>query len=357
MHVQRTAAAPLVAFTLVAVAALVAAAPAIAQPRWIDATESTDLGPILRDEVRDRIYLGDPANQEVVVIDTLTEQVVDRIALPGTVADMALSKSGHRLAVLGDGYVTSIDLYRSRVRYSLLPPEVTGEATSLAYGAAGYLYLGTGRNTFGWLYLLNWKGSKVLRDFGLGPNLNQPPYNPLLKTDVTGTLLYVADRGLSPLSIHKFSIAYLNPVYMADDAHGSLGSNLRDFALSNRYNELYVASGSPYGIQVVDVSDMSHVTTMTTGAYPAGVTVGPLGQRIFGIPGSSLNNLLFEFDAFSQTETRNYALASQVLNGEAQHRGLAIDRFGEKAFVVHGVDYGSSPELKVQVIDLGPALN
>ncbi len=353
MQATRPAAKTFLALLLLG-AVVLTAAPASAQSRWIDATLSTDLGPILRDGIRDRIYLADNATNEVVVIDTLTEQVVDRIALPGgPVADMTLTKSNHMLGVVGGGYFTYIDLFRPRVRYSVLPAEITGEATSVAYDASGRLYLGTGRNTFGWLYVLNFKASKVLNDFGLGPNENQLPYNPLLRIDDGGTILYVADQGLSPLSIHKFDITYFkNPKYLADDAHGSLGSNLRDFAPSNRFNEIYVASGSPYGIQVVDASDMSHVVTMTTGAYPAGVTVGPLGKKVFGIPSSPYNNFLFEFDAFTQTEIRSYVLEAQVLNGAAQSRGLAIDRFGEKAFVVHGNDHPSTLVLKVQVLDL-----
>ena len=324
-----------------------------AQSRWIDATLSTDLGPILRDEIRDRIYLGDSATNEVVVIDTLTEQVVERIAVPGPVVDMALTKTGHALGVLAGGYFTQIELNRPRVHSWSLPAEVTGTPTSIAFGAFGHLFLGTGQNTFGWLYVLNWKGTKVIADFGLGPNENQSPYNPLLRTDDSGAILYVSDRGLSPLSIHKFNVAYVkNPQYMADDAHGSLGSNMQDFALSNRFDELYVASGAPYGIQVVDASDMSHVVTMTTGPYPSAVTVGPLGKRVFGVPGSPYNNFLFEFDAVTQTEIRSYVLEAQVLNGQAQPRGLAIDRFGEKAFVIHGWTHPSYLELKVQVLDL-----
>ena len=341
------------AVLLLLATAVLAAGVASAQARWIDATLSTDLGPILRDEIRDRVYLGDSATNEVVVIDTLTEQVVERIALPGPVADLALTKSGHALGVVGGGFFTSIDLYRPRVRSWALPAEVTGEATSIAFGALGHVFLGTGRNTFGWLYVLNWKATKVLTDFGLGPNETLPPYNPLLRTDDTGTILYIADRGLSPLSIHKFNVTYTkNPGYLADDAHGSLGSNLQDLALSNRFDEVYVASGSPYGIQVVDASDMSHVVTMTTGAYPTAVTVGPLGKKVFGAPGSPYNNFLFEFDAVTQTEIRNYVLDVQALNGQAQPRGLAIDRFGEKAFVIHGSTHPSYLELKVQVIDL-----
>lgn len=331
---------------------LVSAQAATAQSRWIDATASTDLGPILRDEIRDRIYLGDSAAREVVVIDSVTEQVLARIGVPGPVADLALTKSNGTLGVIGGGFFTRIDLSTFGVRTAAVPAEVSGETMSLAFDSGNRVYVGTGYFSFGWIYVLNSRGAKVINDFGLGPNLNLPPYHPLLKTDAAGDFLYVSDRGLSPLSIHKFDISRHKKVrYLVDDAHGSLGSNLRDFALSNRYDELYVAAGSPYGIQVVDASTMAFLSLLYTGPYPVAVAVGPLGNRIFGVPGSPYNNLLFEFDAATRAEIRNYALDSQVFNGQAWYRGLAVDRFGQKAFVVHGGNTGSAV-LKVQVVDL-----
>ena len=340
-------------FLLTVGLALVVASAAAAQSRWIDATASTDLGPILRDDVRDLVYLGDSAAQEVVVIDALTEQVVRRIGVPGPVRDMALKKGGGTLGVIGGGFLTTIDLNKFRARSGALPSAVSGETMSLAFDAGDRIYVGTGLNGWGWIYVLSRRGNRVINDFGLGPNLTWSAYNPLLETDATGTILYVSDRGLSPLSIYKIDISdYKNPQYLADDAHGSLGSNLQDYALSNRYNEVYVASGSPYGIQVVDAADMGLLALLTTGAYPAGVAVGPLGERIFGLPSSPYNNFLYEFDAATRTETASYVLDSQVPNGKAWPRGVAVDRFGQKAFVVHGGNL-SGAVLKVQVIDVG----
>lgn len=338
---------------MTAAVVLVVAPAATAQSRWIDATASTDLGPILRDGNRDLVYLGDSAAQEVVVIDTLTEQVVKRIGVPGPVRDLALVKGGNTLGVVGGGFYTAIDLNKLKGRSTAVPSEVAGETMSLAFDSGNRIYVGTGQNGWGKVYVLSKRGNRLLNEFGVGPNLTGGTYNPLLETDATGTILYVSDRGLSPLSIHKIDVSsYKSPQFLAEDAHGSLGSNLRDFALSNRYNEVYVASGFPYGIQVVDAAVMGFLALLSTGPYPAGVDVGPLGERIFGIPSNPYNNFLFEFDAASRTETASYVLESQVSNGKAWPRGLAVDRFGDKAFVVHGEDYGSST-LAVQVIDLG----
>ena len=115
MTAKGFAAKALIILAILVAVALVAA-PARAQSRWIDATESTDIGPIVRDEIRDLIYLGDSATNEVVVIDTVTEQVVQRIGLPGPVTDLAITKSGHALGALGGGYFTHIELPTMRLR-------------------------------------------------------------------------------------------------------------------------------------------------------------------------------------------------------------------------------------------------
>jgi DNA-binding beta-propeller fold protein YncE len=145
---------------------------------------------------------------------------------------------------------------------------------------------------------------------------------------------------------------YDNPVYLGDDEHGSLGSNLKDFAVSPRYNEIYIASGSPYGIQVVDADTLEQLSIYTTGAYPAGTAISPLGDKVYGLPASPYNNYLYEYDVETDTLINEYPLLSNVLNGKAVARGIAVDVFGEKAFVVHGNDHPSYASMELQVIDL-----
>jgi DNA-binding beta-propeller fold protein YncE len=90
----------------------------------------------------------------------------------------------------------------------------------------------------------------------------------------------------------------------------------------------------------------------TTGAYPAGAATSPLGDKIFGLPSSTYNNKLYEFDVKTDTLVNEYDLLTNTYNGAGIPRGIAIDAFGEKAFVIHGDSHPSYASMELQVIDL-----
>ncbi len=333
-----------------------------AEIRWIEESISTDLSMIMRDDIRNRIYLADSGNGQLVIIDSESEEILERIPVGQPITDMAMSKDERWLDVVGGGVANRIDLNRLKINKSYnIPDGAEGKAIrSIAFDYKGFIYAVAlnGDSEYDYrseIYVLNSSLKKVVVSFGVGPNLTSRPYKALLKTDSVGTILYVGEKGLSPLSIYKINILNTKaPKYLGEDAHGALGSNLKDIAISPRFDEIYVASGAPYGIQVVNAETMELVTLLETGPYPAGLEVGPLGDKVYGIPGSPYNNYLYEFDAIAQTLIHSYVLESQVHNGQPQDRGIALDRFGEKVFIIHGDDHPSYREMKVQVVDLLP---
>jgi DNA-binding beta-propeller fold protein YncE len=296
---------------------------AYAESRWVTGTHSEELGMVLSDRIRPRIYLADSANGELVVIDSTTEEVVKRIAVDVSITDMAISKHNKRLDVVANGTVYSIELNKlSVIRTYNIPTDDGGKPVrSVAFNHNNQIFAVSlnGDSEYDLrsdIYLLNWSGTEVITTF-VG-DATHGFYTGLLKTDPTGTILYVGEQGVSPMSIHKFDVQnYDNPVYLGDDEHGSLGSNLKDFAVSPRYNEIYIASGSPYGIQVVDADTLEQLSIYTTGAYPAGTAISPLGDKVYGLPASPYNNYLYEYDVETDTLINEYPLLSNVLNGKA----------------------------------------
>lgn len=325
-------------------------AEAAAENRWIVDTESMRLSPVIRDEIRNRIYLADSGRAELVVIDSNTEQVVARLPVRGTIADMAISKNNTFLDVAAGGVVSRFNLntLKKLKEYSIAEVSIT----SVAFDSYERVVVFASSSSWGWIYYLNSAANRVIHQFGVGPNLNRQVYRGLLKADPSGTVLFVGETGLSPLSIYKLDITKPKaPLFLAEDAHGSLGSNLRDFAISPRYNEIYVASGSPYGIQVVDSNTLQPLALLSTGPYPVGVDVARSGERIFGLPQDPYDGFLYKFEAENRSLVEAYPLLADVLNGAGQVRGLAVDRFGEKAFVIHGNTHPSIASMKVQIVD------
>jgi len=188
-----------------------------------------------------------------------------------------------------------------------------------------------------------------MNQFGVASDLSSKVYKGLMRTDNTGTMLYVGERGLSPLSITKIDVSTPTPVFVAEDNHGELGSNLKDIVISPRYDEIYVASGAPYGIQVVDSNTISFIALLDTGAYPGGVDINVPGDAIYGIPHSPYNNNMYKFDAQSRELIETYELLDEWYYTSPADRGIAVGRFGFKTFIV-SEDYAMS-EMKIQVVD------
>ena len=339
-----------------------------AESRWIDSTNSTHLNLIVRDEVRDRIYLADSGNSKLVIIDSQSEAVTRSMSLPGNIMDMAISKDGSRLAVASAGSIIMVNLNTLRASKIKLPKELKGLVVAIAFDQNGHMFCLKGALTFttkvvinlAWslIYHLSASGDTLINKFGIGLSLNESVYCGILKTDISGTKLYVADRWRHNLTIHKIDISNpKKPVFLAKNQDKELGGNLRDFTISPRYDEVYLASGSPYGIQVVNGSTLRLITVLETGEYPCGVDVSRSGDKIYGIPADSgKNNYAYEFNAKDRTLLESYQLLSEVDKGAARARGIAVDRFAEKAFVVHGIDeYDESSktgQMKVQVVDV-----
>lgn len=336
--------------------------PALCENRWLDETTSTTLGPMVRDEARNRIYLADNEKQLLRIIDIETEQVIKDIPTYGTVLDLAISKNNTWLAAVINGKVCMLELNRFLGWELQLQGQMEGTARSVAFDYNQGLYVMTTNITTysyrGWIYLVDFDGRffgyKVIKKFGVGSKLAMQAYQGLLRTDATGTILYVAEQGLSPASLYKIDVTNRNPVFVAEDYHGALGSYLKDFVISPRYNEVYVVCGAPYGIQVIDATTMARIALLETGPYPVGVDVSRYGNEIYGVPGSAYNNFLFKFRANPADRglIQSYPLLVGVHNGQSQPRGLLVDRFAEKAFVIHGDTYPTTKKMQVQAVDI-----
>jgi len=321
---------------------------AFAGNRWVDGTQSSKLNTVVRNKKGTKIFLLDSGNNNLLVINTKTEKVVRKLPLSGVPADIALSKNDKFLAISTGRSITRINLKNFKAKDFVIPESVEGEIVSLAFGSKKNIFCGSSVDRqWGKLYLLDKKGM-VINEFGVGPDLNQMVYCPLIKTDAKGRSLYIGYRGVSPTSIYKLDVTKNDkPVFIAEDEHGELGSNLRDFAISPTRNEIYVASGYPYGIQVVNSDNLRLISVLHTDAYPGSVDVSSDGKEIYGTATSPYNNFLYKFDAQNRQLIKSYPLLSEVWNGGPQPRGVCVADSGRKAFVIHGSDYYDSMQLQV----------
>lgn len=334
-----------------------------AENSWIDTTLSAELSLSISDDIRDRVYLADSGNSKLVIIDSQSEEVSKSISLPGKITDMSISKDGTQLAAVSAGNIVLVNLNTLRAGNLSLPKTIKGKVRSVAFDQNRHIFCVTAeKSNNGWIYHLSASGGSIINKFGVGSELDEEVYNGLIKTDLSGTKLYVRKYGTSSI-LYKIDIAKADkPAFLAESQDGELRVGLTDFVLSPRYDEIYIAHQATayYEFQVVDANTLRVTDSLEAGAYPCGLAVSRYGDKIYGINCEPSENYMSEYDAKTKTRIKTYQLLSNVSNedgkprGESQPRGIAIDRFAEKVFVNSGSDYYD--EMKVQVVDVDDAI-
>jgi hypothetical protein len=108
-----------------------------------------------------------------------------------------------------------------------------------------------------------------------------------------GKRVYSIDTGTSPASAGAINVDYsamaggaLSSARASGTAHGSIGSNGQDIAVSADGTRLYTAAGAPYRCSTLDTTDLTVVGMLPGGdAYPNNVEVASDGRVFCGIAG------------------------------------------------------------------------
>lgn len=318
-----------------------------AATHWIEGTQSKQILSILADPQRNRVYYGDAETNQIVVVDSEGEAVITRIQLAGKPLMMDISKDGQKLAVACSG-LAIVDLETFQV--TQLPVNLV--ISSVAFDFAGQLYVTTG-DSWGKIHKIDAATGGILLSFGTGGALSNTIYqSAIVRTDTTGTYLYAGERGLSPASLYKFDIRGTVPVFLAEDQHGAIGSNLQDLAIHKGGASVYLACGSPYEIQEINSETITKVNSLSTGPYPNAVTLDPTG--LFAYASANSQNVLFKFDLTTKVLLSSETLLARQANDGPQTMGLAVDRTGSKVFIIHGYPYGSDSHYQIQVVSSIP---
>lgn len=318
-----------------------------AATHWVDGTQSKQILSILADPQRNRVYYGDAETNQIVVLDSEGESVITKIQLAGKPLMMDISKDGQKLAVACGG-LSLIDLESFQV--TQLP--VSKFIASVAFDFAGQLYVTTS-DSWGKIHKIDAATGGTLLSFGTGAALSNLIYqSAIVKTDTTGTYLFAGERGLSPASLYKFDIRGTAPIFLAEDQHGAIGSNLQDLAIHKGGAHLYLACGSPYEIQEINSDTITKVNSLSTGPYPNAVTLDPTGLIAYASANSQ--NVLFKFDLTTKALLSSENLLAKQANDGPQAMGLAVDRSGNKVFIIHGYPYGTDSHFQIQVVSSIP---
>ncbi|HVS15470.1 MAG TPA: hypothetical protein VMV46_16215 [Thermoanaerobaculia bacterium] len=335
----------LASFLLVSVVA-----PGFAGNRWIEGTVSTDLREVLRDDRRDRIYVSDVGASRILVLDSRSETVVARVAVPPTLNDIALSRDGTYLLAGTTHAFVRLHLDDLTAETIPLPVAYPHTVQALAVEASGLVVaLGWGTRA----YVIDLDREEVLHAFGWERFGWDFPIS-MIETDATGTVVWIVSTHLNPSSLFGFDLS--DPLRPRELGRGdrTVGSFMRDFEPAPHRPELYLSPGHPYGIQVFDTLALTEVALLPGVLGSPALAVDRSGEHVFCAVGSvHAEDRILHYGVESRALLLEYPLEGRAPNDLTRLRGLAVDRRGRKLFVAHGNDSQWSPRSQIQVVDVG----
>lgn len=329
---------------------VLAASSAWSGNRWIEETVSTDLREVVRDDLRDRVYVADVGANEVLVIDTLSESVVERVPVPWQLRDLALSKDGEYLVAGTLFHFVKVDLETFESETIPHPQGFPLGLSRLTLHSSG-LVVALGFDTIA--FVVDLDAGAVVNSFGHGHGRGLFDSSQL-KTDASGDTLWIVSGG-GNRRVFKFDISDpLNPIKVGEES-STEPTFLRDFVISPTRDELYLSYGYPYGVQVYDALALADIGFLPGERGPAALDVDPAGEGVFfPTRPASPDPRVYHYSTDTHELLAEYPLEVREHNGAVRPQGLAIDRRGRKLFISHGTDpWIRHPELRIQVVDVG----
>lgn len=162
----------------------------------------------------------------------------------------------------------------------------------------------------------------------------------LVATTSTAPSRLIAISGDSPTTVYVYDPSTSPPTLIIKGSPE--GGNPQDVVATSSGAHLVLASGAPYFLQELALSDLSRTGTYDTGAYPTAVALSPDGAWVAGGVSSSATPV-HVFPAGVSTPTRSYSFYGGLFGG-----GLAFSPNARKVFAVSGSGTGSAA---FQVLD------
>ena len=323
---------------VICVAGLVAAQDSQAYAGETLATFDFSVSRFLMNPATHTMYASVPSLNSVVAIDTQSLAILSTTFVGSNPTGMALSNDGSRLYVANSSsnFVGVMDTQSNQLVNSLA---VSGSVRDVEVGRDGRLYVLT-------------DSSLTQHDpetgASIGPNVSAHVYGGELAISPDKNTLYYADYGLSPASLYKYDVSGNTPQLLWESPHGGTsGSNGQDLAISHDGSFISYAAGAGqigYSIAKYRTSDMQIEGSFNTGAYPREITFSPDDAVAYTV-NTSGNVKMWDTQTF-------LSLGQFSIGGEASE--LAVDASGRYLFAALNGNYWNADDTgRLLVIDTG----
>lgn len=286
-----------------------------------------------------KLYVSDQTKNQVHVIDTLTGKLLASVQVSSAPAGMDLSPDGSRLYVASSG-LAGVDVIDTNSNTKLETIPVDFKAYDVV-SSHDRIYVSFGStNNFDPPVAIDLTTKEKVATFPKGVD----SVSRLLITKDNSTV-YVGKIGGSPASLYKVDVTANPPKLVIEDEHGAIGSNMRGLALSADEQEIYLACGAPYNIQILNVTTFKPAGLFDTGYYPESVAISPDGKYVFGAHASRDIKV---FDRTTQQMLMTPKFGYEV-------RRVVVSSDGKRVFGIQ--DRGSKVDALYQLLQVDKIIN
>ena len=266
---------------------------------------------VLVDPLRPVIYWAGADGDDLKFINSSTGDIIDSIVVGTDPTSICLSPDGTTLYVaLPTGKcVVAVDAdSHAIVNYIGL----SFSPLSVRLDGNGFMYLSGAGDDYAWMYSVDMKTWKV-KD-STSPGLGHLA----IEISPDGTTLLAMSLGTSPIKIFRYGISSGVFSLINTDNH-DLGDHLQDEEVDWTRNLIYLAPGSPYGLQLVTADSLDYHGVYPMDAYPSGVAMSGDGELIYGLSNGFTFGKVWVFDATDGSQMGSMSV------GPSKHLAISHD--------------------------------
>jgi hypothetical protein len=256
------------------------------------------IGRMVADPDRNLVYVADKTTARILAVDTGLGRSVGSGAAAGNPGALAVSIDDQRLFVAEPGaFQIQVLSLPSLTPMTTLP--VGFEVDNLVAAANDHLFVSTPSKLYGY----DIDEVDAATGTNLGTISKGPYFAPLLRTNPTGTHLYIHETGVSgpDTNIDEYDVGGPGP-YSLNNGYLAPLSNSKDFIVNESARRIYTSDGGVYGVGVTNM-DTNQDTVWSFGGAPYGDAVAALASG--PIYGASYFDGVYQFDAGGTIE-HNY---------------------------------------------------
>ncbi len=244
-----------------------------------NSTSESRVGHVEIDRTRNWFYIADETQGSVRIVDLASKDELDPIVFNEAVYDIALEPSANFLWVVTDNsapHVYLVDLSTLAIAHVIPLPE---HGYAIEVGDR-YAYI-SANNSYNGVMRVDVETRQYVDTFTGGIFTY---FRAMLEISPDKRRLWVANRGISPLTLAVFDISGATPALLTTSS-GNLGSNGQSLALDPVHGQFVsIAAGggntTGYDTYVLNSGDLSVQSTLDTGPFPRSAAYHPDGARV-----------------------------------------------------------------------------